>query len=204
MLVVAAGCFRGKLPPREFYRLTSVDTPAGVPKPGVAPLAGTVAVKAYTTPGIYGSDLIVYRVGDARYGAYPYREWAIPLGEMLGAATERIVRDAQLTSGRVAYGPAATRDSGYEWRGTVREFEEVDGPGSVAASVSLGAQLVRVADDSVLWSGVADVVEPVRESRSMDSVVGALSIAAAKAVARLAADANATLRRLAASGAHQR
>jgi hypothetical protein len=55
-----------------------------------------------------------------------------------------------------------------------------------------------------MWSGVATISEPVRESTSMDSVVSALSVAAAKAVARLADDAGATLRRLAASGAHDR
>ena len=163
-----------------------------------------MAIKTYATPGIYGSDLIVYRVGDARYGAYPSREWAIPLGEMLGTLTERLVRDGHVTAGRVIYNPPATRDEEYEWRGTVHEFEEVDTPGSVSASVSLAAQLVRAADDSVLWSGTASIVEPVRESRSMDSVVAALSMAAAKAITRLADDASATLRRLAASRAPDR
>jgi ABC-type uncharacterized transport system auxiliary subunit len=203
-LLVAIGCFRGKLPPREFYRLASVDVPASGPRPSAAPLSGTIAIKTYATPGIYGSDLIVYRVGDARYGAYPSREWAIPLGEMLGTLTERVVRDGHVTAGRVIYNPPAARDEEYEWRGTVHEFEEVDAPGSVSASVSLAAQLVRVADDSVLWSGTATIVEPVRESRSMDSVVAGLSMAAAKAIARLTDDAGATLRRLAAARAPDR
>jgi hypothetical protein len=56
----------------------------------------------------------------------------------------------------------------------------------------------------VLWAGTVAIVEPVRETRSMDSVVAALSTAAAKAIARLTDDASATLRRLAASGAHDR
>ena len=204
LLVAAAACFRGKLPPREFYRLVSVDAPASAPKAGAEPLSATIAIKTYATPGIYSSDLIVYRVSDAQYGAYPSRQWAIPVGEMLGAITERIVRDGHVTSGRVVYGGPTAKDVEYEWRGAVREFDEVDAPGSVSASVSLAAQLVRTVDDSVLWSGTATIVEPVRESRSMDSVVAALSAAAAKAVARLTDDANTTLRRLAASGAHDR
>ena len=204
ILLGATGCFRGKLPPREFYRLASAEAPVSAPQAGSAPLSGTIAIKSYSTPGIYGSDLIVYRVGDARYGAYPSREWAIPLGEMLGAITERITRDARLTSGRVVYNPPPGRAGDFEWRGTVREFEEVDAPGSVSASGSLAAQLVRVADDSVLWTGSSSIVEPVRESRSMDSVVAALSTATGKAVARLTEDANATLRRLAASRARDR
>ena len=204
LLLVAAGCFRGKLPPREFYRLSPPDSLRTAPRQAVAPLAASITIKTYDTPGIYGSGLIVYRVGDARYGAYPSREWAIPLGEMLGTLTERVVRESHLTSSRVAYDPPTSRGDEYEWRGTVREFDEVDGPSSVSASVSLAAELIRASDDSVMWSGIATVAEPVRESRSMDSVVAALSIAAAKAVARLADDAGATLRRLAASGAHER
>jgi ABC-type uncharacterized transport system auxiliary subunit len=204
LLLVATGCFRGKLPPREFYRLAPVEAPASAPQPGVAPLSGTIVIKRYATPGIYGGDLIVYRVSNAQYGAYPSREWAIPLGEMLGAISERVVRDGHVTSGRVIYNPPAARDEEFEWRGTVVEFDEVDAPGSVTASVSLGAQLVRVADDSVLWSGSAKVVEPVRETRSMNAVVSALSLAAARAIARLTDDANATLRKLAASGPRDR
>jgi ABC-type uncharacterized transport system auxiliary subunit len=204
LLLAAAACFRGKLPPREFYRLSPPDSLQTAPRQAVAPLSASIAIKAYATPGIYGSGLIVYRVGDTRYGAYPSREWAIPLGEMLGTLTERVVRESHLTSSRVVFDPPTPRDAEYEWRGTVREFDEVDGPRSVSTSVSLAAQLVRASDDSVMWSGVATMAEPVRESTSMDSVVSALSIAAAKAVARLADDAGATLRRLAASGAHDR
>jgi hypothetical protein len=74
----------------------------------------------------------------------------------------------------------------------------------VSASVSLVARLVRVADDSVLWSGAAHEVEPVAQSRQIDSVVAALSIAASRAIARLVDDAASTLRRLAASRAQER
>ena len=198
-------CFRGKLPPREFYRLAPPDSVVSAGRfSGAPPLTGSIAVARYETPGIYGSGAIVYRVGSSAYGAYPSREWAIPLGQMLGAVTEEIVRRHSVTSGRVVYDPEATRREQYEWRGTVREFDEVDAPTSVAASVALGAELVRVADDSVIWSGSAREVEPVKESRSMDSVVAALSVAAARAVAKLTDEAASTLRRLAAAGAQGR
>ena len=72
------------------------------------------------------------------------------------------------------------------------------------AAVSLTAQLVRVADDSVIWSGSARETEPVPNARSMNAVVVALSQATGRAVARLADDAAAALRRLAAAGAQTR
>src|SRR5205809_2814733 len=55
-------------------------------------------------------------------------------------------RQRSLTSGRVVYPPSAVTQEQYEWRATVREFDEVDAPGSVTTSVSLVAQLVRVAE----------------------------------------------------------
>ena len=201
---MASGCFRGTLPPREFYRLSVPDSVAALGRPtGAPPLTGSIAIARYDTPGIYGTGSLVYRVGSSTYGAYPTREWAIPLGEMLGSITEGIVRHRSLTSGRVVYPPSVTREQ-YEWRATVREFDEVDAPNSVTASVSLAAQLVRVADDSVIWSGAAQEMEPIAQTRSIDAVVSGLSTAAARAIVRLTDEAGLEMRRLAAAGAQQR
>jgi ABC-type uncharacterized transport system auxiliary subunit len=203
--ILAGGCFRGTLPPREFYRLTVPDSVVALGRPtGAPPLTGSIAIARYDTPGIYGTGTLVYRVGSSAYGAYPSREWAIPLGEMLGSITEGIVRQRSLTSGRIVYPPSAVAQEQYEWRATVREFDEVDAPNSVTASVSLVAQLVRVADDSVVWSGAAQEMEPIAQSRSIDAVVAGLSAAAARAIARLTDEAGLAARRLAAAGAQQR
>jgi ABC-type uncharacterized transport system auxiliary subunit len=201
-LVLASGCFRGRLPPREFYRVVPAREVIDAARPsGAPPLAGSISIASYKTPGLYGSGAIVYRVAPSAYGAYPSREWAIPLGEMLATLTEDVVGRRGLTSGAVVFDPSSTRREEYEWRATVREFDEVDAPSSVSASVSLSAQLVRTADDSVVWAGSANVTEPVTETRNMNSVVTALSLAATRAIARLADDAAAALRGLAASGA---
>ena len=202
MVGFGAGCIRGSLPAREYYRLAPADTIALARRDAMPPpLTGSITIAHYDSPGIYGADGIVYRVGAAQYGAYPSREWAIPLGEMLGSLTESVMRMRPLTSGHVVFDPAATRGEEYVWRGAVREFDEVDAPGSVSAAVTLAVQLVRVADDSVVWAGSARVVEPVVISRSMDSVVQALSAAAARGVTRLVDDAATALRGVAASRA---
>ena len=201
----SAGCFRGTLPPREFYRLSVPDSVVSVGRQiGAPPLTGSLAIARDDTPGIYSSGSLVYRVGSTSYGAYPSREWAIPLGEMLGSITEGIIRERLLTSGRVAFDPSSARREQYEWRGTVREFDEVDAPSSVTASVWLVAQLVRAADDSIVWSGSAREMEPIGQTRSIDAVVSGLSTAAARAVVRLTDEAALALRRVAAAGAQQR
>jgi len=202
---VVAGCFRGKLPPREFYRLTVPDSlarPSGRGAP--PPLSGPVAIAAYATPGVYGSGSVVYRVGSSAYGVYPTREWAIPLGEMLGAMTETVMEHRALTSGRALFDPALPRRQQYEWRGTVREFDEVDEAVSVSVAVTVAAQLVRLADDSVVWAGAARETEAVAESRKIESVIAALSAASSRAIARLTDDASSALRRVSAAGAQDR
>lgn len=201
--VITAGCLRGTLPPRQFYRLTVPDSVAGARASAAPALSAPIAVARYETPGIYASGALVYRVGTSTYGEYPAREWAIPLGEMLASMTEGIARQRALTSGRVAFDPG-TRREGYEWRGIVREFDEVDAPTAVSASVSLSAHLVRVADDSIVWSGSARETEAIAQSRNIDAVVMGLSRAAARAIARLADDAAQAMRRLAAAGAQDR
>jgi ABC-type uncharacterized transport system auxiliary subunit len=199
------GCIRGKLPPREFYRLTFADSAVSTARSNLAPpLSASIAIVPYETPGIYGSGSVVYRVGAASYGAYPSREWAIPLGEMLGTMTETVMRRGTLTSGRALFDPALPRREQYEWRGTVREFDEVDAPNAVSAAVVLSAQLVRVADDSVVWAGAVRETEPVRETRKIESVIAALSLAASRAIARLTDDAASTLRSVAAARAQDR
>ena len=204
-LLCSAGCFRGKLPPREFYRLSVPESLVSVGRAmGAPPLTGAIGIARYDTPGIYATGSLVYRTGLTSYGVYPSREWAIPLGEMLGSITEGIVRERGLTSGRVAFEPSSARREQYEWRGTVREFDEVDAPSSVTASVWLVAELVRVADDSIVWSGSARETEPIAQTRSIDAVVAGLSTAAGRAVVRLSDEAGSALRRLAAAGAQRR
>jgi uncharacterized lipoprotein YmbA len=163
-----------------------------------------MSIRRYETPGIYASGALVYRVGSSTYGEYPAREWAIPLGEMLGSMSEAVIASRSLASGRVVFDPSAAERQQFEWRGSVREFDEVDTPTSVSASVALDAKLIRVADDSVIWSGSVREVVPVAQSRSMDAVVAGLSVAASRAIAKLTDDAAATLRRLAAAGAQDR
>jgi uncharacterized lipoprotein YmbA len=89
---LSASCIRGTIPARELYRLVPVQRAAGAPAfsgRGGPALDGEIAVLSYETPGVYGDPNIVYRVGEAQYAAYPYREWAIPLSEMLAAPAER-------------------------------------------------------------------------------------------------------------------
>jgi len=152
-VLVSAACFRGTIPARQLYRLVPLDT-ISAPAAAIAPpLAGSLAVLPYSSPGVYGQTNIVYRTDSVEYGAYPSREWAVPLGVMLGDLTEHVLRARPLTREPAVYDPPSRREHSYVWRGRVREFDEVDAGGVVHAVVSLDATLSRALDDSLLWTG---------------------------------------------------
>lgn len=175
----------GGEPPRELYRLTLPDTVAPGGDGGtVAPLIGSMAIATYATPGIYGAAGIVFRRGDIEYGYYPNREWAVPLSEQLGVATERVLARAPLSSDRAVFDPPSRRAQTYIWRGTIREFEEVNRGNQVLAAVRIDARIVRSVDDSIVWSGSSRAEAPAA-SNNMTGIVRTLSTLADSVVSEL-------------------
>lgn len=202
--VSSTGCLGGRLPPLEFYRLALADstrltTPLDGAELRLALAPGSIAVAPYVTPGIYADRSIVYRIGETQYGAYPSREWALPLSAMLGLVTQDVLRAHPVTAEPAVFDPPAYASQTYVWRGLVREFEEVDRDRQVFAAVQLEARLVRAADDSVVWSGNVRLEDPVPQP-TMPAIVDALSRLAADAVGRLADEARASLGRAASAG----
>lgn len=195
LLLVAVGCWRiGKLPPRELYRITLPESPdssasAVVATDGVAPpLPGTLGIGEYVTPGVYGDPQIVFRIGDTEYGSYPSREWAVPLGDQLGVLTERVLARVPLTAERAVFDPPSRRAQTYIWRGTVREFEEVNRGQEVLAAVRIDLRIVRAEDDSILWSGSSRIERAV-PTPNMSGIVQTLSVLADEVVTDLATHA---------------
>jgi ABC-type uncharacterized transport system auxiliary subunit len=201
-LVALAACMRS-MPPLERYRLTPVQSPprAGEPAPPGsratarpiarreaprAPIA-TVRVEPYVTEGIYADPQIVYRTGESQYGAYPTREWALPLSTMLADLTADVLRGSSGNRLRVTGGAEGGKPD-FIWRGAVREFEEVNRGEQVLAAVHLEGALVRASDDSLLWQGEARVERPV-SGDTMDAVVAELSRLGRETVGSMVRDA---------------
>ena len=196
LIGAAGGCpsWFGHLPPRELYRLSlpdssAVGAPVNATDGSTPPLTGTLAVTEYATPGIYGDPAIVFRINDNEYGSYSSsnrdREWAVPLGDQLGVLTERVLARTPLTTARAVFDPPSRRAQTYIWRGTVREFEEVDRGTEVHAAVRIDLRIVRAEDDSILWSGTSRLERPA-SGTSMAAIVQTLSALADEVVADLA------------------
>ena len=175
------------LPPREMFRLRLADS-SGIPVVGVNggpfPIDGSLAIAPYETPGLYGERGIVFRIGQTSYGAYPTKEWAVPLSEMLGSLTESVLQRNPISREEAVYDPPSRRSHTYIWRGSVREFEEVDIGQAVSVAVRLDVKLVRSEDDSLIWSGSERIARSVPEP-TMDNIVNALSDAAIEVITRL-------------------
>ena len=192
LALLGAGCFHiGRLPARELYRITlpppsNSDSTVVVGTDGAPPpLTGTLGIAEYTTPGVYGDPQIVFRINDTEYGSYPSREWAVPLGEQLGVVTERVLARVPITAERAVFDPPSRRAQTYIWRGTVREFEEVDRGSEVRAAVRIDLRIVRAVDDSILWSG-SSRLERAAQSTTMAGIVQTLSALTDEVVADLA------------------
>ena len=192
LIIAAVGCFHiGRLPARELYRLALPDPLAADSATITAtdgsppPLAGTLGISQYVTPGVYGDPQIVFRINDNEYGSYPSREWAVPLGDQLGVVTERVLTRIALTPERAVFDPPSRRAQTYIWRGTVREFEEVDRGSEVRAAVRIDLRIVRAEDDSILWSGTSRLERAV-PTPNMSGIVQTLSALADEVVTDLA------------------
>ena len=181
------------LPAREMYRIslpelvegdTAVRATDGTPPA----LPGTLGIAQYATPGIYGDPLIVYRLNDTEYNAYPNREWAVPLSDQLGVLTERVLSRVPLTAERAVFDPPSRRAQTYIWRATVREFEEVDRGSEVRAAVRIDVRIARAEDDSIVWSG-SSRLERAAQNSSMSGIVQTLSVLADEVVVDLASRA---------------
>ncbi len=172
-------------PPLEQYRLV-ITAPGAEPASRRGALPGAVAIAPYVTRGIYAEPNIAFRVDGVRFGTYPSREWAIPLRHMLGEATETILKAYPLTAEPAAFDPRAARSYEYQWRGTVLEFEEVNRGSDVLAAVHLEAELVRTANDSVVWRGAERMERPVpAPANAMPRVVETLSAVTAEVITLL-------------------
>jgi ABC-type uncharacterized transport system auxiliary subunit len=203
LAVLPLGCLRTRaVAPIEMYRLlpTAAETSTVATRPAAEDLPeGSLAVSRFVTPGLYGQRGIVYRLGESGYATYPSREWAMPLGEMLGRRTADLMQEKPLVQGDALFDPPTRRTFAYIWRGTVREFEEIDRGNDVFVAVNLEASLIRVESDSIVWSGGARVERPV-PGGTMDGIIEQLSAATDAVLFALLDSARVSIRQKSANG----
>ena len=160
------GCGTG--PAIKYY---TVRVPAAAPNPSPDVHGVSLLVGRISGPGILRDGPIAYRVGPHQVGTYTYHRWEEPPVDMVKASLIRQLRD----SGQYSSVNSLMSDSTGKFlmRGSLHDFEEVDGAG-ISALVSMEFDLLDRKTGQVLWSKFYSQSEPV-EGKKVSDVVAALN-----------------------------
>lgn len=189
VVLLTAACGSVQYP--KYYLLNV----APAPRPGAtaARRTGAVSVRRFDTPDYIRQGRIVYRETAEMIGFYDYHRWAADPGATITTAMIEALR----SSGRfAAVVPYDGREQAYVLSGRVERLDEIDyGPG-VRVEARLIAQLVDQRTGEAVWTGDESETSTL-ETRTVVSVVDAMSHAVARSIDRLVASLDAQLARTA-------
>jgi uncharacterized lipoprotein YmbA len=176
----AAACGSARFP--TYYTLHVAPQPKLAANDGRRTVA--VAVRRFDAADYIRQGRIVYRETPEQVGFYDYHRWAADPGATVTVAMIDALRSAGLFATVVPYDGQERQ----EWvlRGRLARLDEIDYGGGVRVEASLVAELVNRQTGEMLWTGQASEMSDV-ETRTVDSVVGAMSHAIATSIDRLIA-----------------
>jgi cholesterol transport system auxiliary component len=152
--------------PVHYYTLGPAAPAATQSKPdGLILLVGNIA-----TPETLQDGRIRYRTNSNEAGAYEYHRWTERPGSMVRNALIRVLRDSGKYQRVLESGSSVEGD--YLLRGTLEEFDEVDGA-SIQTRISLHVELVERKANQNVWDRTLEREEPV-SSKTVVEVVQSL------------------------------
>jgi uncharacterized lipoprotein YmbA len=143
-----------------------------------------VAVRRFDTPDYIRQGRIVYRETPEQIGFYDYHRWAADPGATITTAMIDALRSAAVFAAVVPYDGQANQECVLS--GRLARLDEVDYGGGVRVETRLVAELVNRRTGETLWTGEASEISNI-ETRTVSSVVGAMSRALETSIARLIA-----------------
>jgi uncharacterized lipoprotein YmbA len=144
----------------------------------------TVAVRQFDTPDYIRQGRIVYRETPEEVGFYDYHRWAADPGTTITTAMIDALRSSRLFSLVVPYDGGEQQECVLS--GRVERLEEVDYGGGVRVEARILAELANKRTGEMLWTGDASETSKI-ETRTVASVVDAMSHAVATSIDRLVA-----------------
>ncbi len=162
--LVEAGCVSNR--PVHYYTLGAPAPPGNRASPdGLVLLVGAIA-----TPEELQDGRIRYRTGSNEAGAYEYHRWIERPGSMVHNALIDALRDSGKYRRVLDAGSAANGD--YLLRGTLAEFDEVDGA-SIQTRITLHVELIDRKTNQNVWDHTVEREDPV-SGKSVADVVQSL------------------------------
>jgi uncharacterized lipoprotein YmbA len=144
----------------------------------------TVAVRRFDTPDYIRQGRIVYRETPEEIGFYDYHRWAADPGATITTAMIDALRASRLFSLVVSYDGREQQECILS--GRVERLDEIDYGGGVRVEARILAELVNQRTGETLWTGDASEASKI-ETRTVGSVVDAMSHAVATSIERLIA-----------------
>jgi uncharacterized lipoprotein YmbA len=177
--LLVAGCGEIRYP--KYYALSIV--PPSRPAEDVR-RSVTVAVRQFDTPDYIRQGRIVYRETPEEVGFYDYHRWVADPGTTITTAMIDALRSSRLFSLVVPYDGREQQECVLS--GRVERLEEVDYGGGVRVEARILAELANQRTGETLWTGDASETSKI-ETRTVASVVDAMSHAVATSIDRLVA-----------------
>jgi len=165
-----------------YYALTVTPAPTLAADADAGRRAVAVAVRRFETPDYIRQGRIVYRATPQQIGFYDYHRWAADPGATITNAMIDALRSAQLFSAVVPYDGQDEQQCILS--GRLARLDEVDYDGGVRVETRLVAELVNRRTGETLWTGEASETSNL-ETRTVGSVVAAMSQALETSIARL-------------------
>lgn len=183
IVVVAASSCGGKIPPTHYYKLNIPPAPVAAQGQG----SMTAILMPFRGSKLLTQDKIVYRPNREEVGFYEYHRWAEDPRTTIAQSMLDHLRSKKTFGRIVMFDGRTTAD--YIVRGRVDRLEEVDAPdgSDVRVALRISAAVLSVEKREPLWDGAHEETVQVT-ARDVRTVVSTMSDAAAKSVAKLAAD----------------
>jgi uncharacterized lipoprotein YmbA len=176
--LLTAGCGEVRYP--KYYGLNIV--PPSKPAADDVRRSVTVAIRRFDTADYIRQGRIVYRETPEEIGFYDYHRWAADPGTTITTAMIDALRSARLFSLVVPYDGREQQECVLS--GRLERLDEVDYGGGVRVEARLVAELVNRRTGETLWTGDASETSNI-ETRTVGSVVDAMSHAVAAGIDRL-------------------
>src|SRR5215831_5230584 len=167
-LAILCGCGRGVKYP-SYYTLQ-------VPPPPDPPVAegvrASLAVREFREPSYLRQGAIVYKASPDQIGFYDYHRWAVDPREFVtNAVADRLRASGNFTQVKAYDGHP---DIDYILSGRLEKLEEIDYDGGVKVEVAISAQMVNLANGTIVWTNAVSEVGAV-DQRNVPAIVAEMN-----------------------------
>lgn len=162
MILVWSGC--SSVPVTKLYVL-NYEPVSLKSRRMVTPYPYTIRIKSFDINQTYDRSQIVYRNSPFEMGYYYYKNWAINPADMFTDMVRRHMGEVKLVS-RIIQRLDEGGEPDFELNGMLEALEEFDSEGDWFAHLAFRINLVRISDNTMIYSRRFDTHKQVYEHKA--------------------------------------